>query len=114
MIPVPGLSDVNCAWVEIKSQGFTLHGFLVYRASDKYFPEYLNGEGLNDLDGWTGTDCGVFIVQSPSAKWIDYTRKENHTWWRLFGHLVQGNDELAEVLTETGKTGLAGVNSASF
>ena len=85
MIPVPGLENVQCAWVDIKAQGFTLHGFLTFLASDHYFPEYLDGEGLSDLDVWSGHDCAIFVVQSPSAAWIQYTKATDHTWWKLFG-----------------------------
>jgi hypothetical protein len=89
MIPVPGLDAVRCAWIEIRQEGFVLHGFLLYRSTDHFFPEYLDGDGLDDLNIWTGDECAVFVVQSPSAQWIDYTRKSNHTWWKLFGHHTQ-------------------------
>lgn len=104
MIPVPGLDSVRCAWVEIRAEGFTLHGFLVFLTSDHNFPEYLGGDGLGDLDCWTGTDCAVFIVQSPSAKWIEYTRATGHTWWHLFGNLVETDEEVQQVLLQHGNT----------
>jgi hypothetical protein len=85
MIPVPGLDSVRCAWVEIRQEGFALHGFLLFRSTDHYFPEYLEGDGLDDLNIWTGDDCAIFVVQSPSATWIEYTKATNHTWWKLFG-----------------------------
>jgi hypothetical protein len=40
------------------------------------------------LDVWSGNDCAIFIVQSPSAAWIEYTKTADHAWWKLFGHLV--------------------------
>ena len=94
MIPVPGLESVRCAWIDIQAQGFILHGFLLFLASDHFFSEYLDGEGLGDLDVWSGNDCAIFIVQSPSAAWIEYTKATDHAWWKLFGHLV---DQPAEV-----------------
>ena len=91
MIPVPGLDSVRCAWIEIRNEGFNLYGFLLYRSSDQFFPEYLDGRGLDDLNIWTGEDCGVFVVKSPSSKWIEYTRATNHTWWKLYGHHANEN-----------------------
>lgn len=96
MIPVPGLQNVKCAWLDIKAQGFTLHGFLTFLSSDHSFPEYLNGEGLSDLDVWSGGDCAIFVVQSPSAEWIDYTRDTAHPWWKLFGESPEDRDEVTE------------------
>ncbi|SRR6266704_1671202 len=112
MIPVPGLDSVRCAWVEIRTEGFTLHGFLVFLASDHYFPEYLDGDGLADLDSWTGRDCAVFVVQSPSAKWIEYTKATEHSWWRLFGHLVAPDEEVEYVLVEHGNVPLLQIAGA--
>jgi hypothetical protein len=99
MIPVPGLDSVRCAWVEIQKEGFRLHGFLLYRSNDHYFPEYLDGPGLDDLNTWTGDECGVFVIQSPSAKWIEYTRTTNHTWWKLFGKFTDQKDEFLQSLS---------------
>jgi hypothetical protein len=102
MIPVPGLDLVHCAWVEIRQEGFVLHGFLLYRSTDHYFPEYLDGDGLDDLNTWTGKECAVFVVQSPSAKWIEYTRATKHTWWKLFGQYADDDSsnytELARIV----------------
>lgn len=102
MIPVPGLESVECAWIDIKTQGFTLHGFLVFLASDHYFPEYLEGEGLGDLNLWSGKDCAIFVVQSPSAAWIEYTKKEKHAWWKLFGHLFDHSSDDGDFLSSNG------------
>jgi len=30
MIPVPGIDSVKCAWIEIKSEGFAMHGFFFF------------------------------------------------------------------------------------
>jgi hypothetical protein len=62
-----------------------LHGFLLFLGSDHFFPEYLASNGLADLEVWTGDKCAIFILQSPSGKWIDYTRQSGHLWWMLFG-----------------------------
>ena len=112
MIPVPGLDSVRCEWVVIRAEGFTLHGFLVFLASDHYFQEYLDGDGLADLDIWTGRECAVFVVQSPSAKWIEYAKATDHSWWRLFGSLVTAHEEVEEVLVEHGKVPLLKIDGS--
>jgi len=112
MIPVPGIDSVKCAWIEIKSEGFAMHGFFLFLGSDHYFPEYIEGEGLADLDTWTGDDCAIFIVQSPSAKWIEYTRATNHTWWKLFGQSVEFDDDIKQILTERGNIPLIQMNGS--
>ena len=102
MIPIPCLENVKCAWVDIQAQGFCLYGFLVFLASDYNFPEYLEGDGLGDLNIWSGNDCAIFVVQSPSAAWIDYTRATNHAWWQIFGNIVDAGSDAVELLTEHG------------
>ncbi|HYO51708.1 hypothetical protein [Archangium sp.] len=86
MMPIPGYEAVRCAWLRIEAEGFVLHGFLLFTLGDHPFPEYLNGPGLSDLDGWTGRECAVFVMHSPSQAWIDYTSKDGHPWWRVFGN----------------------------
>jgi hypothetical protein len=106
MLPVPGYSDVFYSWIEIKNLGFPLHGFLLYIASDHNFPEYVSGDGLGDMDYWTRDECAIFIVHSPSAKWIEYTRREKHTWWTLFGQRWSNDRELSSLLAEHGQSKL--------
>lgn len=86
MMPIPGYDAVRCAWLRIESEGFVLHGFLLFTLGDEPFPEYLNGRGLADLDGWSGKECAVFVMRAPSQEWIDYTSSTNHSWWRVFGN----------------------------
>jgi hypothetical protein len=102
MIPIPGLESVKCAWIDIQAHGFSLHGFLLFLASDHFFPEYLDGEGLGDLDVWSGDDCAIFVVQSPSAAWIEYTKATGHSWWKLFGHLIDQDSYVGEFLSTHG------------
>ena len=113
MIPVPGLEHVRCAWVDIQTQGFTLHGFLTFLGSDHYFPEYLDGEGLSDLNVWSGHDCAIFVVQSPSAAWIEYAKATNHTWWKLFGHLCEEEGEVGELLSAHSNTAVLTINGTT-
>ncbi|MCC7540566.1 MAG: hypothetical protein IT379_30395 [Deltaproteobacteria bacterium] len=86
MMPIPGYEAVRCAWLRIEAEGFVLHGFLLYTLGDRPFPDYLDGPGLSDLDGWSGRECAVFVLRAPSQEWIDYTSKAGHSWWRVFGN----------------------------
>ncbi len=94
MIPVPGLDSVVCSWVTIQAEGFDLHGFFVYSSSDHRIPEYINGDGLADLDQWSTNECAVFIVHSPSTQWIEYAKSTSHTWWKLFGDSISVESEI--------------------
>jgi hypothetical protein len=85
MLLLPTLGILPCVWIDIKSHGFDLHGFLLYLASDHFFPEYFAQDGLSDLEAWTSGTCPIFVLQSPSAKWVDYARTTNHMWWKVFG-----------------------------
>jgi hypothetical protein len=115
MIPVPGLDSVRCAWLEIRQEGFVLHGFLLYRSTDHYFPEYLDGDGLDDLNIWTGDECAVFVVQSPSAQWIDYTRATNHTWWKLFGRFAgEDSASFSELASKVGGTAVLTIGNETL
>jgi hypothetical protein len=113
MFTVPGLDDVRCAWVDIKAQGFVLHGFLTFLASDRFFPEYLESDGLGDLDLWSGRDCAIFVVQSPSAAWIQYTKSKGHPWWQLFGKNLPHDGPLAILLTQHGAAPLLSIDGTT-
>jgi len=104
MLPVPGYSDVFFSWIEIRDLGFPLHGFLLYLASDHNFPEYLDGDGLGDLDYWTRDDVAIFVVHAPSSKWIEYAREKNHPWWTLFGQRWSCDEELSSLMREHGQS----------
>lgn len=84
MIPVHGLDDVRVAWVEIQAEGYILHGFLLYSDNDDAFVEYMRS-GLEELDYLSGEDCAIFVIESPSERWIAMAQSRNHPWWRLFG-----------------------------
>lgn len=90
MIPVATLEDVEVRWIEIRQHGFVLHGFLLYTGSDQFIPEYIAGDGLTDLDMWSGDRCGIFLLHNPPQEWIDYARAQDHAWWRTFGESVGG------------------------
>ena len=84
MIPVFGLEQARIAWVEIRGEGYVIYGFILYTDVDTPLVEYMQA-GLLDLDRISGPECAIFVVESPSARWVEMARKTNHTWWRLFG-----------------------------
>jgi hypothetical protein len=83
MIPVPGLDDVRVYWLKVRRGGTVLHGYLLYAASDHRFPEYIAGDGMGDLDAWSGQECGIFVFQSPPEGWAKHAAKTDHVWSRL-------------------------------
>jgi len=112
MLPVPGIENVECAWVNIKSQGFTLHGFLTFLQSDHYFPEYLEGEGLGDLDIWSGHECAIFVVQSPSTAWIEYAETSDHPWWKIFGSHLYEDSHFVKLISDHSNAQVLAINGS--
>ena len=103
MMPIPGYEAVRCAWLRIEAEGFVLHGFLLYTLGDHPFPDYLDGSGLMDLDGWTGHECAVFIIHPPSDAWIEYTSQSAHPWWKVFGNAgIESQRRLRERIAAIG------------
>ena len=84
MVPIPGLESVKSAWLTIEAEGFNLHGFFIYAAGDHYFPEYIDGDGLGELDRWSTDECAIFVVHSPSEQWIEYTKRTNRKLFNRF------------------------------
>lgn len=91
MIPVFDLNQVQVAWVQIRGAGFILYGFMVYSDQDAPLVEFMQKQsGLAELDQLSGDECAIFVIESPSRKWVEYTKRHDHAWWRLFGsHLNQ-------------------------
>lgn len=86
MIPVFNLEQVNVAWVKIKGVGFVLYGFMVYSDQDSTLVEFMQKQsGLAELDQLSGDECAIFVIESPARKWIEYAKRHDHAWWRLFG-----------------------------
>lgn len=75
---------IGVAAVLLKKEGVTLFGFLLYTTSDLAVIEYLR-YGATELDVMSGNVCIVFLIEPPSMEWIEYSRRKNHPWWRLFG-----------------------------
>lgn len=87
MIPVFDLNQVHVAWFQIKRAGFVLYGFMVYSDQDSPLVEFMQKQsGLAELDQLSGDECAIFVIESPSRKWIEYAKRHNHAWWQLFGN----------------------------
>ena len=84
MIPIFNLDQVRVAWVEIRGAGFVLYGFMLYSDLDTPLVEYMRA-GLAELDHLSGSECAIFVIESPSRKWMEYTKRSGHPWWKLFG-----------------------------
>jgi hypothetical protein len=96
MLLVPNLEVFKGAWLQLKKEGFALHGFFLFVGSDHYFPEYVTNSGLADLELWTGRTCGLFVLHPPSTAWVDYTRRQGHIWWKLFGRRSEVTKTVSE------------------
>lgn len=90
MIPVFNLDQVRVAWVEIRGEGFVLYGFMLYSDLDTPLVEYMRA-GLAELDHLSGSECAIFVIESPSRKWMEYTKRSGHPWWKLFGRSMTGD-----------------------
>jgi hypothetical protein len=84
MIPIFNLNQVRVAWIEIRGQGFILYGFMLYSDLDTPLVEYMR-RGLSELDYLSGSECAIFVIESPSEKFIQHAKRVQHPWWRLFG-----------------------------
>ena len=86
MIPVIDLNQVHVAWIEIRGEGFVVYAFMLYSDQDTALVEFMHGQsGLAELDDLSGSECAIFVIESPSRKWVEYARRHDHPWWRLFG-----------------------------
>ena len=94
MIPVAGLDDVRVAWMEIRKHGFVLYGFMLYSDCDTPLVSYMKA-GLFELDTLSGSDCAIFVIESPSAKWMEMTKTKDHPWWHLFGERLERQRNVA-------------------
>jgi hypothetical protein len=104
MIPVFDLNQVHVAWFQIKGAGFVLYGFMVYSDQDSPLVEFMQKQsGLAELDQLSGDECAIFVIESPSRRWIEYAKRHDHAWWRLFGnHLNQDSNPRHMGLTSPG------------
>lgn len=84
MIPVPSLDHVRVKWILLEGEGYILFGFLLYTSADRVLVDYMT-DGIIELDYLSGESCAVFVIESPSSNWVDYTEDKDHSWWRLYG-----------------------------
>jgi hypothetical protein len=84
MFPIFNLDQVRVAWIEIRGEGFILYGFMLYSDLDTPLVEYMR-RGLSELDYLSGSECAIFVIESPSQKFIQHAKRVQHPWWRLFG-----------------------------
>jgi hypothetical protein len=100
VIPVSSLDSVRVQWLKIKQRGFVLHGFLLYTSADYHLPEYISGDGLTDLEQWTGDRCGIFLLHNPPPDWVAYARESDHIWWRAYGEAAMKDGLLEDPLAD--------------
>lgn len=98
MIPVPGLDQVRIAWIQIQAYGFILYGFMLYSDMDTPLVQYMQS-GILELDSLSGSECAIFVIESPSTKWIEVTRRKDHPWWKLFGGKVK--EDVSELQSQS-------------
>jgi hypothetical protein len=108
MIPVFDLDQVHVAWIEIRGVGFVLYGFMLYSDQDTALVEFMHDQsGLAEVDQLSGSECAIFVIESPSRKWIEYAKRHDHPWWRLFGRQTNQFTENAPVTNNRISDGLA-------
>lgn len=83
MMLVKGIEEVKIQWIRIEKHGYKLYGFLLYTGCDDVMVRYME-EGMYDLDNISGKDCAIFLIEPPSARWLEYTLKKNHPWRKIF------------------------------
>jgi hypothetical protein len=103
MIPVFDLDQVRIAWVEIRGAGFVLYGFMLYSDQDTVLVEFMHHQsGLAEVDQLSGPECAIFVIESPSRKWIEYAKHHKHPWWSILGNRIpQFADEDVPATGET-------------
>ncbi|OIJ16444.1 hypothetical protein BKP45_21025 [Anaerobacillus alkalidiazotrophicus] len=82
MFIVPNLEDVKIAIIKLQTEKYELFGFLLYTQLDEEIVEYMKN-GIYDLDRLSGETCAIFVIESPSIQWIEYTRRTKHKWWKI-------------------------------
>lgn len=113
MIPIFDLNQVRVAWFEIKAEEFVLYGFMLYTDADLGIANFMSKQsGLAELDQLSGEDCAIFVIESPSRKWVSYAKRHDHPWWRLFGshmnqftnHGINVDSPIRSGVAEAGRT----------
>jgi hypothetical protein len=84
MMPVSSLAQVHISWLVIQRQGYKVYGFLLYSDLDRALTSFMQN-GLIELDMLSGEKCAIFIIESPSKKWLDHVRRRSHPWNEVAG-----------------------------
>jgi hypothetical protein len=87
MVLIPTVGQVQIEWLCLQIGTINLFGFLLYTNSDRILVDYMS-DGICELDFLSGNQCAIFVVESPSKQWIEYTKLNNHIWWRRFGQAI--------------------------
>lgn len=111
MIPVPCFDKVTCSWLDLKAEGYVVHGFLVFLTGDRYFPEYIASDGLSDLNVWSGRNCAIYTIHSPADTWVTFARGANNVWWRRIGKTLNEDIATEEAMAKYGETEVVVVGS---
>ncbi|TYS63950.1 hypothetical protein FZD47_10630 [Bacillus infantis] len=82
MYLVPNLDNVKIAIIKLKKDDYELFGFLLYTDMDEEMVNYMR-RGIYELDNLSGEKCAIFAFESPTFEWIQYTKRNNHVWWKL-------------------------------
>jgi hypothetical protein len=80
-----------------------LYGLLVYDGSDHRFPDYMAADGLTQLHSHAGKKhCALFVIHSPSQKYIDYAQQKSTLWAQVFNRatLASAMAEIPEIANE--------------
>ena len=66
-----------------------LYGFMLYSDQDTALVEFMHHQsGLAEVDQLSDPECDIFVIESPSRRWIEYAKHHDHPWWRLFGRHI--------------------------
>ena len=90
MVLFPTLEQAKVKWLCLQTNHVTLFGFLLYTNSDRVIVDYMS-DGICELDYLSGEQCLIFVSESPSKQWIEYTRLNSHLWWRTFRQTIAEN-----------------------
>lgn len=90
MVLIPTLEQAKVKWLCLQTNNVTLFGFLLYTNCDRVIIDYMT-DGICELDYLSGEQCLIFVSESPSQQWIEYTKFNSHLWWRKFGQTIAKN-----------------------
>src|SRR5258708_6468048 len=93
MFPVLDLADLRVALVKVQSKEIVLYGFLLYTDVDTVLVEYVK-LGFGELDALAGPECVIFVIEAPSAGWIEIARRKKSPWFDIVNGLKPASPAL--------------------